>query len=293
MKILLVSDDLLFARLAANKLEKWGHRVMVETSGTAALERIHKEPFRVVITGWELTGISGAELCREIRALDCSRYTYIIVYTSASDKESIMAGYEAGADDYLLRPFNALELRYHLRAGKRLLNLEDELREQSGSDSLTGLVNEISFRQLFRVILAETRRTESGGALMFLRITNYTDTLERLGLVPAQKMMIEVSKALNRTIRDSDLIAHMADDEFCLALQNTFWERCIRVAEKITAQIENMSLFIDDVALRPQIAISIVNYPVGEMGPDELIDAAERMPYESGMEKSHSVAGNG
>ncbi len=291
MKILLVSDDELFAHLAANKLEKWGHEVAIESSGSDAFERIRKEPFRVVITGWVLEDMSGPELCRKIRGLDQNRYTYLVIYTSKADKESLMAGYEAGADDYLVRPFNAPELHVRLKAAQRLLDLEDELRAGSGIDSETGLVNAASFRQLFRVILAESRRTESGGALMFVKLLNYDDALKRFGLAPAQRMAVEVAATLGRAIRDSDLVARMSDDEFCLALQNTFWERCVRVAEKICAQIENMTLYIDDVTLRPEIEISIVNYPVGDLAADETIDSAERQIYDASPKAASGVAG--
>ncbi len=291
MKILLVSDDDLFAHLTANKLEKWGHEVAVESTGTDALDRVRREPFRVVITGCDLQGLSGFELCRKIRALKQNRYTYIVFYTAKNDKESLMAGYEAGADDFLVRPFNAPELHVRLKAASRLLDLEDELRHGSGVDSETGLVNAASFRQFFRVILAEARRTESGGALMFVKLLNYRETLDRFGLGPAQRMAVEVAATLGRAIRDSDLVARLDDDAFCLALQNTFWERCVRVAEKISAQVENMALYIDDVTLRPAIEISIVNYPAGDLGVDETIDSAERVIYEAKAEAQCGVAG--
>ncbi len=280
MKILLVSDDELFARLAASKLEKWGHRVIIESSGTSAYERLKKEPFRVVITGWDLEGISGPDLCRHIRKLNRSRYTYVVLYTSKSDKDSMMAGFQAGVDDYLTRPFNALELRLRLRAGKRLLNLEDELREGAGTDSSTGLVNESSFRQFFRVILAETERTESSGALMFVYVENYAEMLEKFGVGPTQKVTVEVSKALNRAIRDSDLIARMSDSQFCLALQNTYWERCVRVAQKIMNSVENMSVHIEDAALRPQVRIETINYPHESMTSDDIIDCPDRTHFD-------------
>lgn len=279
MKILLVSDDVLFAGLTAKKLEKWGHRVIIESTGTAAFERIEKEPFRVVITGWDIEGISGPDLCRQIRKLNRNRYTYIIIYTSKSDKEHMMEGLEAGADDYLTRPFNQLELRLRLKAGKRLLNLEDELREGAGTDHATGLVNEASFRQFFRVILAETKRTESSGALMFLRVENFQTILDESGSGPAHKMMLEVSKILNRTIRDSDLVTRVSDGEFCLALQNTYWERCMRVAKKIEAQVENMSIHVDDLEIKPRISLSTANYPDGDLTSDEIFSTTERKLY--------------
>ncbi len=280
MKVLMVSDDELFARLAAHKLENWGHNCTIESSATDAFERIKKEPFRVVITGWDVPGMTGPDLCRKIRALNRDRYTYVIIYTSKSDKDSVMAGLEAGADDYLTRPFNAAELKLRITNGKRLLNLEDELREGAGTDSSTGLVNGASFRQFFRVVLAETIRLKMRGALMYVSVETYRETLTDYGYVPAQNTMTEISKALQRSTRDSDLVARVSDEEFCLLLQNTWWDQCIRVAEKVAAQIDNMSFLFEDVELRPKVRIGTVNYPVDELSSDDILALPDRIAYE-------------
>ena len=280
MNVLLVSDDILFSRLLTRKLESWGHEVVVETTGTGASERIKKEPFRVVVTGWDLEGLTGPELCKAIRALDRRRYTYVIVYTSRTDKDSLMACLEAGTDDYLTRPFNAVEFKARFANGVRLLDLEDELREGGGTDATTGVVINASFQRFFRVILADTRRTETTGALVFVRVLRYREILSEHGYGPAQKLMVEVAKALNRSVRESDLVARLSDDEFCLMLQRTKWDLCSRVAEKITGQISNMSLVFDDVELRPEVSISTLNYPVEGLTADEILALTDRVPYE-------------
>ncbi len=273
MKILLVSDDKIFPHVVANKLENWGHRVTIEKNGAEAFERIRKEPFRVVITGWELEGMTGPELCQAVRTLNRRRYTYVIMCSSRTEKHDMLAALQAGADDYLTRPFNAFEFKMRLKAGKRLLNLEDELRSGMGTDLVTGLVNKSSFRQFFRVTLAEARRTESSGALMFVRVENYEEVLAQFGLGPAQKTMQEIANILSGAIRQSDYCARMSNDEFCLALQNTSWNQCLRVAGKVNARVENMSIHLDEVALHPQIIISVVSYPVDELSSDEIIDS--------------------
>lgn len=280
MNVLLVSDDILFSRLVKKKLESWGHETAVETTGTDAYERIKKEPFRVVITGWDLKGMSGPQLCKRIRALNRSQYTYIMIYTSRSDKDSMMAGLEAGTDDYLTRPYNAVELKLRFANCERLLNLEDELREGAGTDAATGVVNGASFRHFFRIILAETRRAESTGTLMFVRVNRYRDIFSEYGYGPTQTLMVEISKALNRSIRASDLVARLSDDEFCMLLQRTNWDLCIRVAEKVTSQMQNMSIIVNDTELRPDVSIASLNYPVEELSSDDILALPDRIPYQ-------------
>jgi diguanylate cyclase (GGDEF)-like protein len=280
MNVLLVSDDVLFSRLVTRKLESWGHEVVVETTGTSAYERIKKVPFRVVVTGWDLEGLTGPELCTRIRALNRSRYTYVIVYTSRSDKDSLMACLEAGTDDYLTRPFNAAEFKARFDNGERLLKLESELREGAVTDSATGVVINASFRHFFRVVLADARRTESTGALVFVRVYGYQEVLSNHGDGPAQKLMVEIAKALGRSVRESDLVARLSDDEFCLLLQRTHWDLCRRVADKVSEQMRNMSIVIDDVELRPEVGISMLNYPVEDLTADEILALTDRVPYE-------------
>src|ERR1041385_5856606 len=173
MRILIVDHDPLFGRLVKTKLDGWGHTVIIETNGVAALDRIQQQPQRVVILDNDLPGISGPDLCRKIRALKRARYTYVLFCTGRTDKDAQIAALEAGADDFLTKPLNTIELRLRLKNAKRMLNLEDELAQGAGLDRMTGVINDASFRQFFRVVVAEARRTQSVGALMFITVKNY------------------------------------------------------------------------------------------------------------------------
>lgn len=279
MKILVADSDRLFARLLKAKLEKWGHRVIVEHDGTAAYRRITKEAFRMVILDWDLPGISGPELCQYIRTLKRARYTYLIFYTERTDKDSLMACLEAGADDYLTKPLNSVELRLRMRAGKRLLNQEDMLREGPGNDQTTGVVNGANFREFFRVILAENRRAEGNGTLMFVRLRNYQAALDQFGYNPAEALMAEVAQLLLRVTRMSDLVARLRDDTFCILLSHTFWDKCAPVAEKIEAQAKGISLLFDEETLHADVEISATNFPQDDMTYNQILDDAERLHY--------------
>ena len=281
MKILVVDDNEMFARLTRTKLETWGHKATVVSSGTAAKRLIDREPFRVIIMDWALPGMAGEDLCRYVRGLKRRRYTYVIFYADTANKDGLVAGLEAGADDYLVKPFSPVELRLRLKNCKRLLNMEDELREGAGSDATTGLVNAASFRQFFRVVLAEAKRTESTGALMFFHVSNFKSTFESHGYAPAERMMQELAKILGRGIRESDLVARVDDGSFCMLLQNTFWERCAVVASKLMQPISHLSIVIDDVEFRPEVKIESINYPETNLTADQILLEAPRQLYQA------------
>jgi diguanylate cyclase (GGDEF)-like protein len=279
MRVLIVSDEVLFARLALKKMESWGYEVEIAATGTEALARLKKEPFRIILTGWDVQGVSGLELTLAIRKLKGSRYSYIMISTKDKSKDVMMAAYAAGADDFLDRPLNAVELRLKMANAKRLLDLEDELREGAGTDASTGLVNIASFRQFFRVVVAETRRLEGKGVLMYVTVDDYRRVFEEQGFNPAETLMIEISRALSSITRGSDLVARIKDDEFCMLLQNTWWDRCKPVADKVTEKVSNMALYLDDFELHPTVTIGTVDYPVGDTGSEEILAIADRIPY--------------
>ncbi len=287
MKILVVSEDAVFERLVTKKLTGWGHRTVSASTGTEAFARVCREPFRVVISDWYIAGISGSELCLRIRGLKRNRYTYLIIYEnndgagalSKFNKEHLMTGLEAGADDYLTRPFNAYELQLRLRSAKRLLNREDELLEGSGFDEATGSINEACFRYFFRTVLAGSRRADRHGALLFIHV-------DENGRIPAsqdyesrQRMMVEITNVLGRTMRDADLMARLSDDDFCLLLHDTQWDECAPLAERISMQVDGISVIVDNDVLHPRVRIEAVNFPFDDLSSDDIISTAERIPF--------------
>ena len=96
------------------KLEKWGHVVDSAYTGTEAWDLARRSNYRLVILDWSLEGIDGARLCQQIRNLDRGRYTYILFYSERADYDSVMQAFEAGADDYLFKPFNPLILKLRI-----------------------------------------------------------------------------------------------------------------------------------------------------------------------------------
>lgn len=131
MKVLIVDDDPVSRRLLQSYLQKWGYDVVVAVDGADAWRLFGQEEFPVVISDWMMPGLDGAELIRRIRASPQAHYVYTILLTSRSQKEDLVEGMEAGADDFVNKPFLGEELRVRLRAGERIVNLERTLADQN------------------------------------------------------------------------------------------------------------------------------------------------------------------
>lgn len=129
MKILVVDDDLVTGALLNKVLTKQGYEITQVTNGAKALEALKAEPHRIILTDWMMPEMDGPTLCRNIRELSTSHYIYIILLTAKNSKDDAVAGLESGADDYIVKPFDKLELLARIRAGQRVVELEDNNRE--------------------------------------------------------------------------------------------------------------------------------------------------------------------
>jgi DNA-binding response OmpR family regulator len=136
MKILVVDDDAVSRRMLQGVLTKQGHHVLAAANGREAWETFQREPISVVITDWIMPELDGLKLCQKIRAEARQKYTYIILITVMTGKGSYLEGIQAGADDFLSKPFDPDVLRARLFVAKRLLDLQAEVRQLQGMLSI-------------------------------------------------------------------------------------------------------------------------------------------------------------
>jgi DNA-binding response OmpR family regulator len=148
MKILIAEDDLISSRILQRNLETWGYETTVARSGRSAWDALQDEELRLAILDWMMPGMDGVEVCRKIRRRKKFKYTYIILLSAKDRKQDIIAGLSSGADDYMTKPVNFLELRARLQTGRRIIDLEDkllaiqgQLKDIASRDSLTKVWN--------------------------------------------------------------------------------------------------------------------------------------------------------
>ena len=116
MKVLIAEDEPVSRRLPENFLRKWGYDVLVTCDGSEAWESLQEtESLNLVVSDWMMPEMDGLELCRKIRGMDRSGYIYFILLTAKGRKKDVIQGLEAGADDFLIKPFDKEELRYRIR----------------------------------------------------------------------------------------------------------------------------------------------------------------------------------
>lgn len=130
MKILIAEDKEISRRILERDLNKLGYETEAVADGAAAWRLLQDQPFRMVISDWEMPGMNGVELVRRIREMKSDEYVYVILLTGRTDKRDLIEGMEAGADDFITKPFELEELRVRLRSAQRLLDLEHSMARQ-------------------------------------------------------------------------------------------------------------------------------------------------------------------
>ena len=183
MKVLIAEDDPVSRRLLQASLERWGYEVVVAKDGTEATQiLLSPDAPKMALLDWLMPGVDGVQLCRNIRRNKPEPYTYILMLTGRRTQDDVIRGLEAGADDYVRKPFDPSELKVRLRTGKRILYLQDRLitsrealRDQATRDPLTGLWNRAAILDILGDELARSAR-EGGSLASWLPISTASST---------------------------------------------------------------------------------------------------------------------
>jgi diguanylate cyclase (GGDEF)-like protein len=279
--VLVAEDSPTFRIILTKWLSTWGYQTNVATNGVEAWEVLQKPGApSLVILDWIMPGLDGLELCRRIRARRLSRYVYILMLTANNKKEEIVAGLEAGADDYLTKPFNAEELEARLRSGRRILQLQEdliaaqeELRFQATHDALTGVSNRGSILDGLDNELARARRTGRTVTVFLLDLDHFKRVNDTYGHQAGDAVLREVGQRLVSSVRTYDSVGRYGGEEFLVVAPEVgpeglmdYGERLrIRIAETpvdtgdhklpITASFGAASLTPQDVTITRELLI--------------------------------------
>src|SRR5277367_1526283 len=214
MRVLIADDDLATRRVLHETLQNNGYEVAAVGNGRLALESLSsKGGPRLALLDWLMPEINGIEICREIRRHSEYPYIYIIMLSSRNSKEDIIGGLEAGADDYLTKPFDNEELKARLRAGERILKLEDKLTHDAMHDPLTQLPNRAFF--LERLALCVTwgmQHPDYKFAVLSVDMDRFKVVNDSVGNAAGDWLLVQIADRLQGSIRHDDAIVRSAEE---------------------------------------------------------------------------------
>jgi diguanylate cyclase (GGDEF)-like protein len=245
VKILIADDDAVSRRLLERTLLRAGYEVVAVVNGRQAVEKLTGPDMpRLVLLDWMMPELDGPGVCREIRNRRDQSYVYMILLTSRESKEDVIAGLESGADDYLIKPFIADELKARLRVGERILHLEDRLveaREQmrfkATHDHLTSLWNRGVIVDLLGRELTRSQRENVCTALILGDLDHFKNINDRYGHLVGDQVLREVARRLLHSVRSYDFVGRYGGEEFLIVLNNCRPDSALARAEEIRKSI--------------------------------------------------------
>lgn len=288
MKILIAEDDPVSRRLLEAKLIKWGYEVLVTCDGGEAWTALQEEDApRLAILDWMMPGMDGVEICRRVRQALDAPYTYIILLTALHREVDLVTGMEAGADDYITKPFNANELRVRLRAGKRIVELQNELiatrealREQATHDALTGLWNREEILRFLRQQLTRIEREGGHLGLIMADLDHFKQVNDNYGHVAGDGVLRKVARRMRSLVRDYDQVGRYGGEEFILVLPGCDGEGTAAFAERLRLCVGGSPLDIPEgmIPVTISLGVATAGYREGH-NVESLVRAADHALY--------------
>jgi two-component system cell cycle response regulator len=245
MRVLIAEDDNLSRRVLETALRNWNYEVISVADGMEALEALQREdPPRLAVLDWMMPGKDGPEVCREIRARPSERYIYILLLTSRNDKADVAEGLQAGADDYVTKPFAAAELRARLLAGSRIIELQEQLleaqeklRHQANHDALTGLLNRSAILERLNVELSRARRQKAPLSVVMSDVDRFKNINDTHGHQVGDAVLGEMAQRMSVAVRVYDAVGRYGGEEFLTVLPGCDGPTALALSERLLQQV--------------------------------------------------------
>ncbi|HEX8358762.1 MAG TPA: diguanylate cyclase [Longimicrobium sp.] len=293
-RILVVDDvpdnvDILDARLSSR-----GYEVVTATNGQEALDRVHGEAPHLILCDVMMPVIDGFEVSRRIKSDTSLPFIPIILVTAKDTAEDIVEGLEAGADDYISKPYNFKELEARVRAMLRIKRLQDELdqknrelevankrlRKLSITDGLTGLFNHRHVHELLRDEWERSLRSGEPVGVAMLDLDRFKSINDTYGHPTGDVVLYETARIISETAREIDMVGRYGGEEFIAILPNTDEDAAAHFAERVREAVEAHLYRDEENEIRMTVSCGVASAPLeGTDSPEALLKMADEALY--------------
>jgi diguanylate cyclase (GGDEF)-like protein len=287
MKILVAEDDPVTRRLLKLSLGRWQYEVALVTDGTQALEILLGEDApRLAILDWVMPGVEGIEICRELRRRPQGSYTYALLLTSKSRKEDVLKGLEAGADDYLIKPFDLLELQARLWTGRRIIALQDqliaareEMRERATHDALTGVWNRASILEILKREINRSARKDGLLSCLMMDLDHFKRINDDFGHQAGDDVLRVVTRRVQSALRPYDSLGRYGGEEFVVVAPDCDKNSAFSLAERLRTAVNNAPVPSATGAIPVTLSLGVASLTEDSNSPESLLRSADKALY--------------
>lgn len=265
LQVLVADDSAVYRKLVEHALEGDCYSLLFAKSGHEALDLFAKHAPQVVITDWMMPDFSGLELCQRIRSDPRRGYTYVILLTAITEKDNVVKGLAAGADDYLTKPFDPAELQARLGVGRRIIDLNREIEaknrmldELANTDSLTGLPNR---RAIYEWAGRQLRGATRHGFPLWVVLADldgFKAVNDTYGHAAGDLVLQQFTEILKANTRASDICGRLGGDEFLVVITHVANQSIEATVEKFRRGVAGRKFHVGsgEVALTASFGIA-------------------------------------
>lgn len=233
MKILIAEDDTTTRLIFGATLRKMGHTVTAVEDGGKAWTAWQQEEYSLLISDWIMPDMDGLELCKRIRAQASLQYTYIILLTSMDGKGSYLEGMDAGADDFITKPFDEEQLAARLRVAERIIALHQKLHIQATHDHLTGVWNRAAIMNHLRGEVERARRQSTHIGVIIADLDYFKRINDTYGHPAGDAVLQEAARRMQLALRPYDRLGRYGGEEFLIIASGCDLSQTMALAERI------------------------------------------------------------
>lgn len=300
MRVLIVDDDASMRGVVRKVLEAVGHRVMEAGDGRTGMEMALEFQPQLMIVDWVMPEMSGLELTRALRQTKIGRAIYILIMTSLDDDDRLIEAFENGVDDFMNKPINPRVLAARLRAGQRVIRLQQEvdrdreeirrfaaelavsnrrLQEVALTDALTGFPNRRYAMDRIQQEWQVSSRTRRALSVMVIDVDQFKYYNDSHGHDLGDAVLKRVATMVKGALRAQDVVARTGGDEFLVICPDTSLDAALACAERVRFAVENARTPVNGISLRISLSIGVASRDGQMSEPDALIKRADQALY--------------
>lgn len=288
-KVLIAEDEPVSRRMLEAFLSRWGYEPVVTRNGAQAWDSLAAvDSPRLALLDWMMPELNGIDLCRKVRQLPDRPYVYILLLTAKSLKQDLLEAFEAGADDFLTKPFDAEELHGRLLVGDRIVTLQDSLiaarealRFQATHDPLTGLLNRGAILATLGRELDRSSRQGHAVGVILADIDHFKLVNDTYGHAAGDIVLQEVGRRMSASLRSYDSVGRYGGEEFLIIVPSSDAQGTLRSAERMRANLQAQPIKTPDgdVPVSGSFGVIAAGGPGGLFDQSALLHAADAALY--------------
>ena len=302
LSVLIVDDDRATLMLVEHLLKALGHKVHTAQDGRSALAQAMSIRPQIIISDWIMPGLDGVSLCKALRQTEEGQQIYFIILSALEQDDQLVEAFESGVDDYLTKPFTARVLAARLRAGQRVIKLQEDARRDSENlrrfaaelavanrrlqqaaltDPLTGLPNRRYAMERLEQEWASTSRTQRPLTCMVVDVDGFKQINDSYGHDSGDVVLRQVATVLRKEARSEDVICRLGGEEFLVICPDTPLGAALHLAERLRLGVSRARAANGAINHTATVSIGVCQREAGMTHMDELIKAADNALYDA------------